>query len=388
MKITPILNNKISFKGYDAIPLKGIYMQGLTTPAEKRIFQEMKEISKEEKWDLFFNENNTKISKEHKNLECDKNLSIWGQDRKSFVKNKNEPTILWSSTEKVLNEKQIKTLGKYKINAKRYIPRGGNYYIGYKENGDKWLLINNISIATIESFYDYGDLPTQRHLYDLFDIKPENLFTVNVFERDLDETVRPIGYPNILINDYEKSLENIERMKEKFPESEELYIKIKKHLESLNDSIFQETKQKNIEKLKKAGFNPIKIGGYYCPEINFMNAIAYTNKNNKISYITNSTKHTTAYLEYLEDLFKENLKNSVPDVEKIYFVSGGPKEVLHNRKTNKDESLDLFSNNNLGIIDNQNTIMSILANRLGGIHCMSAEIPDFRKMSSNKKPGR
>ena len=54
-------NNKItniSFKGYDAIPLKAIYMQGIRKRAEKCIFREMKKVLQEEGVDLFVNSSN------------------------------------------------------------------------------------------------------------------------------------------------------------------------------------------------------------------------------------------------------------------------------------------------------------------------------------------
>ena len=39
---TYLQKNFINFKGYDAIPLQGLYMQGIVTPEEQKIFKEMK----------------------------------------------------------------------------------------------------------------------------------------------------------------------------------------------------------------------------------------------------------------------------------------------------------------------------------------------------------
>ena len=89
------LNNKnnISFKGYDVRPLKGLYVQGFCKPDELKIFSELKSIAKQEKFNLVFNQNNTKLSKNIDKQQLqnfDKTLSIWGQDNKAFLINKCE----------------------------------------------------------------------------------------------------------------------------------------------------------------------------------------------------------------------------------------------------------------------------------------------------------
>ena len=119
----------------------------------------------------------------------------------------------------------------------------------------------------------------------------------------------------------------------------------------------------NFQKLKQFGFNPIKIAGKYADDINFINALAFENSNGKLLYITNSTKHSTPELEYLEKLFEEDLRGKVTNIGDIYFVSGGKRE----------ETQEFFSRG----FAKGNVIMDVLANRLGGIHCMCSEIPNF-----------
>lgn len=356
-------------------------MQGLTKPDEKRIFLEMQKISKQEGFDLFLNENNTCISKKHQEKKNDPNLSIWGQDNKAFVKNKNGKMILWHANEKKLSKTETKKLGDYKINTQDYLPRGGNYYIGYNEKGTKWLLINNTSVIPTDSFNKFSDLPTKEHLYKFFDVKPQNIITIAVHSGDVDEFYRPIGYPNILVNDYEASIKNLDKMLKKFPESIELYTKLKNHLEALVESPLQKSHKANNKILEKYGFKPIKIGGYYAPDINFLNAIAYKNQNNKITYITNSTKHSYPELEYLEKLFEKDLRKKVKDIDKTYFVSGGPKDKPSCEKTDENKNPFDISSEFTRSREKSNSIMKILADRLGGIHCMSAEIPDFEKLN-------
>ena len=91
--------------------------------------------------------------------------------------------------------------------------------------------------------------------------------------------------------------------------------------------------------------------------------VLFENSNGKLLYITNSTKHSTPELEYLEKLFEEDLRGKVTNIGDIYFVSGGKRE----------ETQEFFSRG----FAKGNVIMDVLANRLGGIHCMCSEIPNF-----------
>ena len=124
------------------------------------------------------------------------------------------------------------------------------------------------------------------------------------------------------------------------------------------------------EKLKQSGFNPIRIAGRYSRDINFMNALAFKNNKNGISYITNSTKNSYPELAYLETLFEKDLKKIVPDLTNTYFVSGGEMR----KKESVQGLFDIMLDRGL---KKRNVIMDLLANRGGGIHCMTAEIPEF-----------
>lgn len=366
MNINAGNRQQLVFNGYDVMPLKGIYVQGLVSPAELQIFKEMKSISAKEGFDLFVNHNNHSITtKQNTKIQKDNKLSIWAQDNKAFIKNKIGKVLLWNSKEPVFNN--IAPFNDYKIDAGRYIPRGGNYYLGYKPGGEKWLLINSMSITDEKSFETFGDTPTKKHLCELFDVKPENIYVINEFTSDLDEYVRPIRFPYILVNDYSASLKNIEKMRDKFIDSAETYEKLKSYITSQmkneNENPFCESCDERCQKLKQFGFKPIKIAGKYADDINFMNALAFENSNGKLLYITNSTKHSTPDLEYLETLFEKDLRGHIENIADIYFVSGGKRE----------EAQEFFSRG----FAKGNVIMDVLANRLGGIHCMCSEIPNF-----------
>ena len=376
MKISHSTNT--NFKGYDVLPLKGLYMQGLVKRGEINIFREIKAIAKKEGIDLFFNQNNSQISDNLiKTDKTDKLLSVWGQDRKAFVKNKNGETILWNRSENVLDKNNLGGLKDFNIFSELFLPRGGNYYLGYKPNGEKWLLINGMSIY--EDGLESSDLPKETQLTELFGVNKNNIYKINKFSDDLDEKIRPIGYPYILVNDFEISLQNLKKMKEKFPQSSEVYTTLKDYI---NNALHIQRKNspevsadETCDLLKSYGFKPIKIGGRYSKDINYMNAIAFENNQGKISYITNSTKKSYPELQYLEQLFEEELREKVPNISNTYFVSGGKRPP---EEKNSDSLYELYST---GLKD-RNVIMDILANRGGGIHCMTTEIPDFEKIES------
>ena len=368
----------ISFKGYDVMPLRGFYMQGLRKDCEKNIFREMKNIAYKEGVDIFVNQDGMAITNDiNNNCEYDEFLSVWGQDNKAFVVNKNGKNILCSTKEPALEPVELGKLSDFGIDRKAYMPRGGNYYLGYKNNGEKWLIINSMSIADEESFKQFGDLPTMEHLKELFDVKPENICVISDFTNDIDEIIRPIGYPNVLVNDYKLSLQNLEKMKKKFPESYQTYSNMKNYIESNlkeEDHCVGIPSVDTVCKILKAnGFNPIRIGGRYSYDINYMNALAFKNKKKRISYITNSTKGTYPELEYLEKLFEKDLRKKVPEISNMYFVSGG----LYEKQEAVPGLYAILLDKGL---KHKTTIMDILANRGGGIHCMTAEIPDFDRI--------
>ena len=368
-------NLNVSFKGYDVMPLRGFYMQGLRKHGEQNIYREMQDIAKKEELDIFVNQDDSISRNLNENCSYDEFMSVWGQDNKAFVLNKNGKILLCNSKEPDIKPDRLDELSGFQIDRKKYAQRGGNYYLGYKEDGEKWLIINSMSIADNESFGNFGDLPTKEHITELFDIKPENIYQITDFTNDIDEIIRPIGYPNVLVNDYHLSLKNLEKMKKKFPESSETYNELK-------DYLLQKIKEENenldcapstdelCEKLKAYGFNPIRIGGRYDYDINYMNALAFKNKKNGISYITNSTKDSYPELLYLEKLFEKDLRKKVPEITNTYFVSGGKKEV-------KEAVPGLFDMIFQKGLKHKNVIMDILSSRGGGIHCMTAEIPEF-----------
>ena len=153
-----------------------------------------------------------------------------------------------------------------------------------------------------------------------------------------------------------------------YPKNFYLYSQLQTHLiKQLKNA--PKSAEEICKELESCGFKPIPIGGRYHDDINFINAIAFKNKKDKITYISNSTNKTDLELKFLEQLFDRDLRRSVPQVSDTYYISGGAR----NFDEMKKGALSLYERG----VFNRNVIMDILANRYGGIHCMAAEIPKF-----------
>ena len=370
--------NNVNFKGYDAIKLKGFYMQGFVEKKDIDICRQMKKIAEKENLDFFINQNNTGIKKViAEGLPPAKPLlPVWGQDRKAFLKNGYEEFILCNKQDglKDLPEE----FSSYNIKKREILPRGGNYYIGYKPNGEKWMIINGKYVTEYGEKRNKQEKISLENIETVYGVKRANIYNTGYLGYDLDMSVRPIGYPYVLVNNEAETLKNIEKMRKKFPQSDEIYEKLKWFQKYLNPDYLRIKECDELYNcLKDFGFKPIKIGGFYSEDINFLNSIAFKNENNKISIISNSTKYSCPELEYLEELFEQDLREKVEGIENVYFVSGGKKteETFGEYDWIKTHNFPQYRFN-----EYHNVIMDFLGERHGGIHCMTAEIPDFSKL--------
>ena len=100
-----------------------------------------------------------------------------------------------------------------------------------------------------------------------------------------------------------------------------------------------------------------------------MNALAWENSSGNISYLTNSVKNSYQELEFLEKRFEDTLKERVTNLDNLYFISGGP-------RTRDEIDSDSYSNLMSPGFSKDNVIMDLLAVNEGGIHCLTAEIPE------------
>lgn len=317
----------ISFKGYDAAPLKRIYLEGNTCSP---FLKEMQKVGKQEKIDI-----STIPSRRR-----------WIQDQKTIIEKDGRPFLLTDTCPDTSFCDQIKLVHRINNTGSHHFQEGGNSFIGKYPNGEKWMIIGN----------DAEKYSNKMMIGQSYGIKPENIHFIPQQDYHLDVTMRPIGFPYILVDDPELAKQHLSEL-EKENDCAELQ-KIKTNIEqnSLGYRKTYSSCDKVVKSLEKIGFKPIRIAGVWSDEINFMNAIVNKHKDGSISYITNSSECTSPLKSKLQKIFEQDLRKSVPNIDKVHFIKGkGP-----------EENPDI------------NHLMHILNLHAGGIHCMSLEEPDFQ----------
>jgi len=218
--------------------------------------------------------------------------------------------------------------------------------LGKKPDGEKYLLL-----GSTEQTMSIKSLVSKR-----FEVKPENIYYIQQQDYHLDMSLRPIGYPYVLVNNPEMALKNEFKAKG-------VKTKSKPTLEKDNHKML--AYKKSLEQLKDAGFIPIPIGAVYDAggaSVNFMNAIVNKHNDGSISYITNSSKCDNHVISKYQKIFEKDLRlklnelrkthEDVPNLRDIYFIQG----------------------ENYGT---HNEVMENLLEGSGGVHCMSTEEPNF-----------
>ena len=317
----------ISFKGYDAAPLKRIYLESNTcSPFQK----EMQKVGEQEKFEI------TPLPSRRR----------WIQDMKTIIERDNKPFMLADTCpDDSFFEPLKQTLGINNLGT-RYFQEGGNSFIGKYPNGEKWMIIGK----------DREKYSNKSAIGEAYGIKPENIHFVPQQDYHLDVTMRPIGYPYILVDDPELTKQQLKKLEKEFDSTEFQYIKDNIEKNSLGYRGMYESCDTIVKSLEKLGFKPIRIAGVYSNEINFMNAIVNKHKDGTISYITNSSKCNSPLKNRLQELFNEDLKKSVPNLDRVYFIQGdspaGNPNITH--------------------------LMDMLGRQGGGLHCMTIEEPNFK----------
>ncbi len=334
------INNisKPSFKGYDAAPLKAMYMQNIADDGHFAVFREMQDVGALENIDVKLYQDN-EITDFVKGA-ANKFTSRWAQDDKAIIHDQNGKKLATNEISKSNVYCFAKLLG-IPLVAEETFVEGGNMFIGKNEKGEKWMLVGS------------KDYRYKEALSKLYGISKKNIFRISQPNFHLDMAIRPIGYPYILVNDPELALENSKKIEGLEEKTKKYYDNFNKH-HPHNNRPYADV-EKTIKELEAAGFKPIRIAGVYTGDINYMNALVSKREDGTMAYITNSTKGSNLYKT--DDMFKEDLTKKVPNIDKVYFISGGKSNVYQNR----------------------NEMMINLGTRYGGIHCMTLEEPDFDK---------
>ncbi|MBQ8634733.1 hypothetical protein IJX73_00055 [bacterium] len=324
MKLSPQI---LSFKGYDAAPLKRVFLD------EKYSYPfacEMEEVAQQENFAI------------GQTYDCIK----WAQDDKVIIERNSKPFLV--SNGKASNALFSQMRYQFGIDSAREygFTVGGNTFIGKYPNGKKWLMLGENEKKRVQNLDD---------ITSVYDVDIKNVFFIPQQDFHLDMFLRPIGYPYVLVNDPELVRENIKKYSNEGIFSEELLQTFEK-FDTFQKKHYS-TCDKVCKRLESLGFKPIRIAGVYSDSLNFMNALVNKHPDGKISYITNSSECVSNQnISNVQKVFEQDLRSLVPNLDKIYFIKGRDSEYYY---------------------PNENYMMATLQSGSGGLHCMSLEEPDF-----------
>ena len=403
MRINSTYN--ISFKGYDAAPIKNLYMFSFIDRGQENIRRKLNEIGKTEGFEASIEENGKLYKGEEKPSEETHIAYKWAQDNKIIIDSQEGRYVLNPANQRnhgYLRGKLDKFLQvRRKESALNWA--GGNIYLGKKPDGEKYILIgndvildnsikeylkdidcwygNDRDIYNFEKsddkkeekleFYSKSEQPrprkkefkTKQKFYaekvkemisEDFDVKKENIFVVPQQIFHIDMFLRPIGYPYILVNTEEKAKELVADNLGYSEKESDIRLYTRLYYDQLRKDNKGITTKSVINSLKEQGFIPIEIGGIFGMDgmANFMNAIVNKHEDGTITYITNSSECEREDYVELQKRFDKQLRENVPNLRDTHYISAGRAGQI-------------------------NLMMESLMENSGGLHCMVCEEPNF-----------
>lgn len=346
MKITNI--TKQNFKGYDAAPIKNIYLSVLEANDEKDLFDDIESVANRENIGLWTITGDRLFKgREPETWVGRYPADIWLQDRIFFTEGKEETKVhpargLLGIHPSISKDFEVKS--NIKTSDTILNTECGNFFVGKKENGEKYVL------AGVESASD------AKKIAELQNIKKENIHIIPQPAFHIDMFVRPVGFPYILVHDEELALKNVDKLNT----TNEAKTRLKKEIQSSREYILRGRKyisgKELAKELEKQGFKPILIGGIYGTNVNFINALVHKRNDGNLVYITNGSENLSREKTQLQKIFEQDLKAKVPNVAKVDFILGEKAKIT-----------------------GDNVIGDLLMFYQGGVHCLAAEEPDFEK---------
>lgn len=374
--MTMRVNNQISFKGYDARPLKGFLMSSNCSG----VADEMQQIGNKEGFDIF------SYVDDGQSGQCKKSVPPrkkglhwpWAQDywtianKKLFTKDSNCIAnsikdffnLNFDETETQVRNNFLKT-GKDRgytdliLNASHI--SGGNIFIVKDNDSDIALIgeeeLEKYSVEQVKKMYGVSkviSLPPVDYHIDLF--------------------IRPLDNKRILLADDNMTLElfdEISKDLKNYPGVKYITDSFKNNFKSYLEKNVNSPKTEEVEKiLKDNGFEVIKVPGraYYISksefernydihyDFNFMNANVLVNPDGELVYITNKSDMDSRLA--LTPKIKENIGGGFED----YF---------------KKAISPYVKPEHVYFVDGEDNFISkkLLEKYFGGIHCTCSEVP-------------
>lgn len=381
------MSNNISFTGYDARPLKGIFTRTNSYGESfSKLLDETAQILNKEGVDVFVQTNENEIKKDGflklKNLKDD--FWPWVQDRIAFLQDHTIKAYKYLSGSP-LKEKDDYIPGKIYFDnyneefftrpvtlTHDYIP-GGSYYFIKDENNKDTVLIGNKSVGQY-SYYGVNNF-----------FKNHQISCVTQPDYHIDLSIRPLNNRRILVNDPQMLSKEIDRAiknaLDEYNKSGDENIKVViKNLKHIRKDIIKSNRQyetpdlyQELQRdLERNNFEIVKVPGvvikpdhkipanqkasydddiYY--KLNFMNAIVHERPDKSLVYLTAKsfldeqlgiTQEIAEKIDFsFEKMFKKSLDGIIAP-EDIHFVG-------------------------------DKTLTDTLKAYGGGLHCLFAEIP-------------
>lgn len=403
MRINSTYN--ISFKGYDAAPIKNLYMFSFIDRGQENIRRELNEIGKTEGFEASIEENGKLYKGEEKPSKENYIAYKWAQDNKIIIDSQEGRYVLNPANQRNHGYLQGKLDKFLQVRRKESTLNwaGGNIYLGKKPDGEKYILIgndvildnsikeylkdidcwygNDRDIYNFEKsddkkeekldFYSKSEQPrprkkefkTKQKFYaekvkemisEDFDVKKENIFVVPQQIFHIDMFLRPIGYPYILVNTEEKAKELVADNLGYSEKESDIRLYTRLYYDQLRKDNKGIKTKSVINSLKEQGFIPIEIGGIFGMDgmANFMNAIVNKHEDGTITYITNSSECEREDYVELQKRFDKQLRENVPNLRDTHYIYAGRAGQI-------------------------NLMMESLMENSGGLHCMVCEEPNF-----------
>lgn len=278
-------------------------------------------------------------------------MQPWAQDYKVFLEDGTIGSLF------LLAEKALLSLSeKLKLNCRQISAdfKGGNFFIGKKDNGETFMLLGK------KSFFSKG----LRTISKDFGIKKENIFPVPQSDFHIDMTLRPLNYPYILVGDEEMLIDILNKSKaaDNINFRKSIY-KMSEQRQNYQSSERYKSTQEVIGALEMQGFQTICVPGLLGKgDLNFMNAVVHQKENGDLVYITGGNNLFKEFGINFNQIFKKALKKAAPQIKEVIFIEA---ENPVTSKTIIEESIKNWE---------------------GGFHCMCCERPDFELW--NKMSGK
>ena len=365
------MSNNISFTGYDARPLKGIFTRdGGFGKSFYSLATQTAEILNKEGVDVFVQTPKKILRNDFSDIKPNfSNFWTWVQDRLAFFPNKTIESK--GFTREDTNLKDIKEFFNLSTEEKYNHVEGGNYFF-IKDNDKDIILLGKeeLGIKSLKSIQKF--------------FGKHKVITVSQPDFHLDLSIRPLNKKRILVNDPNKLMNElnngIKRAKEVYAKEKDSQLEaVIRKLNYLKDEILKSNqeygtldKYKTLQQeLKYNKFNIIKVPGLVIKsedsviadqpscisgikyKMNFMNAIVHERSDKSLVYIAGKsvldeylglTPEIAEKIDFsFERIFKKSL-NGIIAPKDIHFVG-------------------------------DKAISDILENYNGSVHCLFAEIP-------------